>query len=181
MTTEHFLRSGSTPGMRHRKYECNISHWFGQICSALVLVLVASTLAVRSRSKLNRCETTSRRWFSLMRFKSLIRISWCSVNARMGAKPVSLRIKSASVNGVLEVDIQVRRRQWHGVHWFPLLANIQIVAGLSHGAHWRLSVQCWEELLRDYYTPTSPSTPNSPGKHRSFSVFSIGVLPLRIG
>ena len=31
----------------------------------------------------------------------MIRISWCSVNARMGAKPVSLRIKSASVNGVL--------------------------------------------------------------------------------
>ena len=30
-----------------------------------------------------------------------MRISWCSVNARMGAKPVSLRIKSASVNGVL--------------------------------------------------------------------------------
>ena len=31
-----------------------------------------------------------------------MRISWCSVNARMGAKPVSLQIKSASVNGVLE-------------------------------------------------------------------------------
>ena len=30
-----------------------------------------------------------------------MRISWCNVNARMGAKPVSLRIKSASVNGVL--------------------------------------------------------------------------------
>ena len=85
---------------RHCKYECNIWHWFGQIYSALVLVRVASTLAIRTRSKLNRCETTSRRWFSLIQFKSLIRISWCSVNARMGAKPVSLRIKSASVNGV---------------------------------------------------------------------------------
>ena len=72
------------------------------ICSSLVLVRFASTLVIRSRSKLNRCETTSRRWFSLIRIKLLIRISWCSVNARKGAKPVSLRIKSASVNGVLE-------------------------------------------------------------------------------
>ena len=70
------------------------------ICSSLVLVRFASTLVIRSRSKLNRCETTSRRWFSLIRIKLLIRISWCSVNARKGAKPVSLRIKSASVNGV---------------------------------------------------------------------------------
>ena len=69
-----------------------------------ILVPVASTLAIRTRSKLNWCETTSRRWFSLIRIKSLIRISWCSVNARMGAKPVSLRIKSASVNGVLVDD-----------------------------------------------------------------------------
>ena len=34
------------------------------------------------------------------RLSSLIRIGFCSLNARMGAKPVSLRIKSASVNGV---------------------------------------------------------------------------------
>ena len=33
---------------------------------------------------------------------------------------------------------------------FPCL-RIQIVAGLSHGTAWRLSVQCCEELLRDYH------------------------------
>ena len=102
LTTEHCFWSGNATGIRHRKYECNIWHWFRQICSAFILVPVASTLAIRTRSKLNRCETTSRRWFSLIRIKSLIWISWCSVNARMGAKPVSLRIKSASVNGVLD-------------------------------------------------------------------------------
>ena len=91
------------------------------ICSSLVLVRFASTLVIRSRSKLNRCETTSRRWFSLIRIKLLIRISWCSVNARKGAKPVSLRIKSASVNGVMDAQsdtvtsliktLQARERQ----------------------------------------------------------------------
>ena len=105
LTTEHCFWSGNAPGMRHHKYECNSWHWFRQICSALILVPVASTLAIRTWSKLNRCETTSRRWFSLIRIKLLIRISWCSVNARMGAKPVSLRIKSASVNGVLDFMI----------------------------------------------------------------------------
>ena len=99
MSTEHCFWTGNTHGMRHRKYKCNIWHWFRQICSALVLDRFASTLVIRTRSKLNRCETTSRRWFSWIRIKSLIRISWYSVNARKGAKPVSLRIKSAS--GVL--------------------------------------------------------------------------------
>ena len=32
---------------------------------------------------------------------------------------------------------------------FPCLRIIQIVAGLIHEAAWRLSVQCWEELLRE--------------------------------
>ena len=112
LTTEHFIWSVYTPGTRHRKYECNIWHWFGQSCSALVLLHVASTLAIRTRSKLNRCETTSRRWFSLIRLKSLMRISWCSVNARMGAKPVSLRIKSASVNGVIDSVLLYRDTFW---------------------------------------------------------------------
>ena len=82
----------------------------------LVLLRVAFTLAIRTRSKLNRCETTSRRWFSLIRFKSLIRITWCSVNGRMGAKPVSLRTKIASVNGVIMSFLITRhaaRELWH--------------------------------------------------------------------
>ena len=41
-----------------------------------------------------------------------MQISWCSVNARMGAKPVSLRIKSASVNGVYE-ELQERQIPRH--------------------------------------------------------------------
>ena len=71
-------------------------------------------------------KTTSRRWFSLIQFKSLIRISWCSVNARMGAKPVSLRIKSASVNGVIDrfccqpSDVVVFSRKTRGFP-FPYL------------------------------------------------------------
>ena len=80
---------------------------------------------IRSRSKLNRCETTSRRWFSLIRIKLLIRISWCSVNARKGAKPVSLRIKSASVNGVFMPVVLLHSRSVrlsHLSHQYLLLA-----------------------------------------------------------
>ena len=53
----------------------------------------------------------------------------------------------------VEDDIQVHRWQYHNAHIVgsPCLRIIQIVAGLSHGAVWRLSVQCCEELLRDYH------------------------------
>ena len=134
LTTEHFLWSGNTPGTRHRKYKCNIWHWFGQIRAALVLVQVASTLALRTRSKLNRCETTSLRWFSLIRIKSLIQIKCCSVNARMGVKPVSLRIKSASVNGVLQsaASLHISAIPFHlaALRWaaFPLAASFEALS-----------------------------------------------------
>ena len=57
------------------------------------------------------------RWFSLIRIKSLIQIKCCSVNARMGAKPVLLRINSASVNGVIKtfltLSFQISLSWWN--------------------------------------------------------------------
>ena len=65
----------------------------------------------------------------------MIRISWCSVNARKGAKPVSLRIKSASVNGVLEAafdEILEVVVSWRGI---VNVGGMLILAAPEIGAH----------------------------------------------
>ena len=60
---------------------------------------------------------------------------------------------------------------------FPCLRIIHIVGGLSHGAACRLSVQCCEELLRDYHEVCLRHTllrhhVNGPGKVVAPSVFA---------
>ena len=49
----------------------------------------------------------------LNQIKPLIRIRFCRVNARMGAKPLLLRIKDASVNGVLHSMTSSMKRSRH--------------------------------------------------------------------
>ena len=66
--------------------------------------LGANPLCVHT-SNLNRSKTKPVRnplkgWSSLIRFNSLIRFRFCSVNAPPGAKPASHRIKTAIVNRV---------------------------------------------------------------------------------